>query len=220
MDYQYYYNFQSTYPHPRNEFEDYSYPMQDLNDPERNVPDDETSLTTVEQMRAKSSYFLKQDSKGNEELTKKVISAFQKNIPTEDESVVIKDIFSLFDRNGNQMAEILRGGHVKIEDGGKHYSYWKELSSARKRISSHPHKAGTDQFGIQGPWTREILFGIVEEKGQEKTFFQLERTPWAPGIQNRVGHAADAVDYFFSGKNVGPFGKSVHTDKNPIHFKY
>jgi|LakMenEpi03Aug12_release.lakeMendotaPanAssembly.Ray.scaffolds.fasta_scaffold13614_8 hypothetical protein len=168
-------------------------------------------------LRSIVGHYLKNDTNANESLTKKVLTEFHQKIPSFDESVVLTDIIYLFkERGSNHTAEILKGAHVLIGDGGAYYDRWNQLSSARERISSHKNISGTLQYGISGPWVHEILFGLVEHEGERKTFFQLEKTPWAPGLGNRIGHAIDAVDYFISGTNIGPYGKSQHTDKKPL----
>lgn len=138
-------------------------------------------------------------------------------IPTKDEHAIVKDLLALFQKQPDLLRQVLKGGHVRIDDAGDYYNSWRGLQSARARISSHPNIPGTKQYGVMGPWVHEILFGVVEDEGKTKTFFQLENTPWAEGFGNRMGHTADSIQYFVSRKNVGPYGSSVHTDKNPIH---
>lgn len=132
-----------------------------------------------------------------------------------DEAEVIQDILQLF-ADKYSFRHVLEGAHVRINDNGFYYAKWESLPSARARISSHPSVEGLDQYGIAGPISHEILFGIIEVEGVIMTFFQWENTPWAEGWKNRLGHTLDAVQYIFTRKNIGPYGTSVHTDKNPI----
>lgn len=161
--------------------------------------------------------YLNEDVKTNKTLKNKVMTTFNQTVPSIEELVVFIDIIQLLNARGvNCTAEIFRGAHIRVEDDGELYERWANLKRARKRISSHPSIKGTKQYGIEGPWVHEILFGVVEEDGKRKTFFQLENTAWSPGIANRLGHATDAIEYFFTNKNIGPYGKSDHTDKKPI----
>lgn len=153
------------------------------------------------------------------EFKKIVFSQLSNSDPTDDELSVFNAIIN-FDLSGKQMAEILKGAHVRIDDGGHLYDIWSNLSSAHERISSHPSLTGSKQYGIMGPWTHEILFGVVEDHGKHKTFFQLENTPWASGIKHRVGHTLDATKYLLTRSNIGPYGISDHVDKNPIRLHY
>ena len=136
--------------------------------------------------------------------------------PSQDEHIIVQDLLGLLKNQPELLLQVLKGGHVRLDDNGDLYTKWRGLSAARERVSSHPSLPGSKQYGVMGPWVHEILFGIVQEEGRVKTFFQLENTPWAPGVGNRMGHTADAIQYFVSRKNVGPDGSSIHTDKAPI----
>lgn len=145
-----------------------------------------------------------------------ILSKLNGSEPGTDESIILNDVLDLIEESPDLLIEILRGGHVRIDDSGHYYSKWRSLPSSHKRISSHPHIKQSDQYGLMGPWTHETLFGIVKEGDKVKTFFQLENTPWAPGIKHRLGHAKDAVKYALTKKNIGPYGESPHLDSNPI----
>lgn len=145
-----------------------------------------------------------------------------KKKPTSDELSVLRDLTSIMDRD--QLRELWKGAHIRISDGGELYKKWSELNSARSRISSHPHVPGSKQYGIQGPLTHEILFGICEnEKGEIETWIQLENTPLHAPNQNLFEtiitiamHTLDFFCYILKGKNIGPYGSSIHTDGNPL----
>lgn len=145
-----------------------------------------------------------------------LLLSLSKHEPSEEELKVLSDILS-YNPTPDQLIEIFNGGHVRLDDGGALYHKWKDLNN-HERISSHPSIPGSTQHGIMGPWVHECLFGLVEEGGQVKTFFQLENTPWTHGITNRLGHTIDAITYVATGKNVGPQGYSKHVDSNPIRF--
>ncbi len=135
-----------------------------------------------------------------------------------DEAVVMQDIWQLLAHNPSLFQKVLNGAHVRVFDNGYLYFKWEELESARKRISSHPSIPESFQYGIVGPISHEILFGIVEVDGDILTFFQFENTPWDSSLKNMVWHTMDAIQYLITGKNIGPYGRSEHTDKNPLLF--
>lgn len=174
----------------------------------------------IEQTRALKEaiiYYLSIDYNSTEELKIKVEYQFNSSSPKIDELVALIDIISLINEKGNNCtAEILKGAHIRINDGGALYQRWSSFNSVSERISSHPSLEGSKQYAIRGPWVRELLFGIVEENGTVHTFFQLEKTPWKSDLNNRLGHAIDAIEYFFTGKNIGPYGNSIHTHYRPI----
>ncbi len=142
-----------------------------------------------------------------------------KSLPVgSDEAVVMQDIWQLLAHNPSLFQKVLNGAHVRVLDNGFLYFKWEELESARARISSHPSIPGSSQYGIVGPISHEILFGIVEIDGDILTFFQFENTPWDSSLKNMVWHSMDAIQYLITGKNIGPYGRSEHTDKNPLLF--
>lgn len=142
--------------------------------------------------------------------------------PAFDELIVLKDLISLL--NEDQLVELFKGAHVCIDDEGVFYDKWSRLSTAHSRISSHPHIVGSKQYGIQGPWTHEILFGICDSnQGRVETWLQLENTPlyaydqnWVKKIIIFTKHTVDFFSYRLKGKNIGPYGESIHTDRNPL----
>jgi hypothetical protein len=133
-----------------------------------------------------------------------------------DEAVVLFDVMQLIAHRPSALRDILKGAHVRLQDNGYLFSKWEVLPEARKRISSHLSVVGVDQYGIAGPITHEILFGIVEVDGELMTFFQLENTPWSAGWRNRLGHVWDAIMYKLKNLNVGPYGNSYYLDSSPL----
>ncbi len=133
-----------------------------------------------------------------------------------DEAAVINDLLPLLASDPSFLQKVLQGAHVRINDNGNLYFQWSDLEAARERISSHPSLPDSKQYGIIGPVAHEILFGIVEVDNQILTFFQFENTPWDRSIENIVWHTMDAIQYLITSKNIGPYGRSEHTDKNPI----
>lgn len=125
---------------------------------------------------------------------------FQKN------SIFTKDV----------LEEMLKGGHLKFQDNGTLYN---ELavefnSNLQKRFSSH-NSIG-QQYSLSGPVIKEILFGVSEDKeGNRTTWIQFERHH-TKTIVELILHLVDYVMHKWTGKNIGPFGASNHTEQNPI----
>jgi hypothetical protein len=145
-----------------------------------------------------------------------LIKSLEKGVFSKTESIILNDLLARVSEK--QFIEILKGAHIRIE-GDELYQAWSKLPDTRARISSHPSVSGSVQIGVASPFSHEILFGIVSEGGKTYTFIQLENTPWATGLSNRVNHTLDAIEYIVSRCNVGPYGVSSHTDKNPIIIK-
>ncbi len=154
-----------------------------------------------------------------------------------------------------QMNELLEGGQF-MAPGRQLAEDWSSMPQSDTRRSSHhtPNgksnyesgrgMAGTPDYqtdsrrhtGTSAPFMHHLLSGTVNEKGSqsvdEKTFFQLENTPWTekadketgleskekPSKSEQAGHAWDAVQYFATGKtqNVGPYGYSSQTDPKAV----
>lgn len=147
---------------------------------------------------------------------KKLLETLSNDGITEDEALIMNALMKLL--KPEEIIEALKGAHLRLRDNGVYYQKWSGLSSARDRVSSHPAKAGSIQYGIAGPLSHEILFGIVEEKGETYTFLQLENTPWGGELKNLLRHSIDTFHYFSSGrhKNIGPYGASCYTDSYPL----
>jgi len=160
------------------------------------------------------------------------------------------------------MGEVLKGGQVMVE-GRQLAEDWNSMPQADTRRSSHHRPDGKSAYqsgrgfggtpeyqldsrrhsGISAPLVHHALSGTVTDKpadGQEpkkfdeKTFVQLEKTPWTENLDpevyggdsikdakqpkaptsEKVGHTLDAASYLLGGmkKNVGPHGKSTYTD--------
>lgn len=134
-----------------------------------------------------------------------------------DEAVIMNNLIEML--TPEALGEVLKGAHYRLIDDGFYYREWSQLKAARERISSHPSLPGSKQYGVAGPLSHEILFGIVEDKGRTCTFFQFENTPWGEGFKNRFYHTIDAMHYLSTLKtrNIGPYGKSIYTDKFPVY---
>ncbi|MFJ1269403.1 hypothetical protein ACD661_12625 [Legionella lytica] len=114
------------------------------------------------------------------------------------------------------LQEILNGGHLNWEDDGKFYE---ELvknfnSSINRRISSH-HSV-VQQYSLSYPISKEVLFGVKEDsEGRKRTWMQFEKHD-TKNLLNIILHLIDYIKYRITGKNIGPFGSSEHTDSNPL----
>ena len=109
------------------------------------------------------------------------------------------------------LIEIFKGAHVHLEDNKEIY---KILSlECDSRISSHP-SLDTQIHKSEG-FYGEFLLGTWK-KG---TWFQLEKSPFnAINPLSYITHGFDFLCYRITGMNVGPYGLSRHTDKNPMVF--
>lgn len=121
------------------------------------------------------------------------------------------------------VAEILNGAYVRIDDDGKTYDDWKQnLREKHIRLSSHASN-GETQYAVRGPVVSEFLFStrtVRQTDGSDKkvTWFQTER--YAAKSYLHGHHLYTWVLYKISGKNIGPWGKSTHTENNnPIILK-
>ncbi len=170
-----------------------------------------------------------EDTEENRALRAKVEQTFNEEIPSYNELVVLEDVVNIINEiptgsmnkqgKANLLAEILQGAHVRINDGGKLYEKWSALG-AESRISSHPSKEGSTQYGINGPWVHEVLFGVLEQDvnggPSDVTFFQLENSAFGRGFGDSILHCWDYILYKTTGDNQGPYGGSSHTDSKPI----
>jgi hypothetical protein len=132
---------------------------------------------------------------------------------------LIKGIIKNYQPTPEQISEIFSGAHVRIRDNGMAYAQWLAFQKKQTRISSHPSE--TTQYSLQGQVVSEMLFGTVKEVNEfgEELFyswFQLERHPFNKNPFNVVAHGIDYLKYKITGKNQGPYGSSIYTDKNPI----
>ena len=115
--------------------------------------------------------------------------------------------------NKHTLVEMLKGGHTRFEDDGSFYDEMLKLylPDLNKRTSSH--NSVDQQYSISGPLLKEVLFGVsIDEKtGKRTTWMQLERHH-TRSIIEFIMHIYDYLLYKWSGKNIGPFGWSVHTE--------
>lgn len=136
-----------------------------------------------------------------------------------EEAVIISDL----ERHGlqvPQLRDILRGGHVIVDDP-ELYADWRFPPVSHFRISSHHRdidKKLYPDIGMRGLVVREKLHG----RTATGTWVQLEKTPAAfgkgklPSVDD-LRHLADYVIYRITRSNVGPWGLSRWTERRPIY---
>jgi hypothetical protein len=119
-----------------------------------------------------------------------------------------------------QLRDVLRGGHVLVDDP-RLYGKWRSSKGSHARLSSHHRdidKTLYPDIGMRGHVVREKLHG----RTANGTWVQLEKTPAAFGGSKlpRVSdlkHLMDYVVYRFTGSNVGPWGLSRMTERRPMY---
>jgi hypothetical protein len=158
---------------------------------------------------------------------------------TDSGKTIIADARTL----GLDDTDLFHGSHVFLEnaegkgDGGELYRKWKELDGAESRTSSH--QSSETQYQIKvGPGDAVVLFGITPSGN---TWFQLERHPGRTGdlLEKGASGAKTGIGNLFHGdlsfddahgrdfdlykkirQNIGPFGVSPHSDRNPVHIDW
>ena len=119
-----------------------------------------------------------------------------------------------------QLRDVLRGGHVLVDDP-QLYENWRFAKTSHPRISSHHRdidKKLYPDFGMRGPVVREKLHG----RTARGTWVQLEKTPAAfgkgklPSLDD-LRHLMDYVTYRITRSNVGPWGLSRMTERHPMY---
>jgi hypothetical protein len=119
-----------------------------------------------------------------------------------------------------QLRDVLRGGHVLVDDP-QLYEKWRFAKASHPRISSHHRdidKKLYPDFGMRGPVVREKLHG----RTARGTWVQLEKTPAAfgkgklPNLDD-LRHLMDYVTYRITRSNVGPWGLSRMTERHPMY---
>ncbi|MFJ4918269.1 hypothetical protein [Streptomyces sp. NPDC088725] len=136
-----------------------------------------------------------------------------------EEAVILDDL----ERHGlqvPQLRDVLRGGHVLVDDP-RLYEKWRFAKGSHPRLSSHHRdidKTRYPDIGMRGQVVREKLHGRTEQG----TWVQLEKTPAAFGgpklpRPSDLRHLVDYVVYKFTNSNVGPWGLSRMTERHPLY---
>lgn len=136
-----------------------------------------------------------------------------------DEKKFIHDLTTKFHLDETHLTKILCGAHVRIKDNGVIYEQWEsEMASKKPRYSSHPSLPHKDQYGLEGQFVSELLFGVCrDETGDICSWFQLERNPVRFGHVLR--HMVDYAKYKWSGWNQGPYGATPETHHNALYLE-
>ena len=165
-----------------------------------------SELNIDQELKDKITYNINNHLSNETELTEEEKSVFSN-------ALVILDILKVLTSNAaEKSSEIIKGGHVMIEDDGELYKFLEDFSESR--ISSHhkENKEKDDKSFQAGEIFREFLFGQTKEG---KTWLQLEAHSTG-GIYNLLAHLIDYITYKITGKNVGQYGISDNLDSNPI----
>lgn len=155
------------------------------------------------------------------------------------------DLMQAANLKGEFAAEVLKGAHVAIKDGGRlqrvlvnNRSTDDVISiagvpicgrkSLRKRGSSHHWEekirgaAPFLEISFQAPHVfPEVMVG--KRKNNCYSWFQLEKSPLAavgprimPALPSLRGHFDDYKAYKELGRNIGPYGTSEYVDSKPL----
>jgi hypothetical protein len=119
-----------------------------------------------------------------------------------------------------QLRDVLRGGHVLVDDPDL-YEQWRFPDVSHPRISSHHRdidKSRYPDIGLRGSLVREKLHG----RTKTGTWVQLEKTPAAFGKRklpsfDDLRHLMDYLVYRVTRSNVGPWGLSRMTERRPLY---
>ena len=173
--------------------------------------------------------------------TKRVIDYLEKHKDEIDKTclIMICQLLLLTNFNYNHLKRLLKGAYFIIRDNGIFYNKWKvhskNIKSIFKHSSSHDSCNKTYRIGknkicnINGHINHnfDCVIGTIccidkhNSKSSHKhcdTWFQFEKTR-VNSIKNKLKHSIDYIQYVFTRKNIGPFGKSSYTENNPIFLK-
>jgi hypothetical protein len=140
---------------------------------------------------------------------------------------VITDLLLTTNVSIEQFYEILNGAYVVILDNKRFYKTWLKTDSKFLEFRTSSHSSNDPQFEIiMGYNKNNNIGGLLVGTSDKSTWFQLERHAFSsssPDSKLRsIGlHGLDFIAYKKSGKNIGPFGESNHTENpwNPIYVK-
>lgn len=104
--------------------------------------------------------------------------------------------------SATQQQEIRKGAYIVILDNGAFYN----THTGTTRCATE-HNSSAPVYDISGE-PGNVLVGLTRE---HHTWVQWERSRCLT-----FQHAWDWALYMWSGQNQGPYGASVHTEKNPI----
>ena len=170
----------------------------------------------------------------------KVIEYLEKHKKEIDKNcfVMLCQLLLLTNFNYNHLKKLLKGAYFIIKDNGTFYNKWKIYSKHNKNglfkhSSSHnscnkSYRIGKNKIcNINGHINHKFdcLIGTIcctkYNNNNHKhcdTWFQFEKTR-LNSIGDKLKHSIDYLQHIFTRKNIGPFGKSSYTEKNPIILK-
>ncbi|WP_330173097.1 hypothetical protein OG875_05480 [Streptomyces sp. NBC_01498] len=177
---------------------------------------DAAGAERTEQVRARVRLMIEITARAGS-YRKGLVKAAQRLSP--EEAVILADL----ERHGlqvPQLRDVLRGGHVLVDDPDL-YEDWRFAKGSHPRLSSHHRdidKTRYPDIGMRGQVVREKLHG----RTATGTWVQLEKTPAAFGgpklpRPSDLRHLVDYVVYRFTHSNVGPWGLSRMTERRPLY---
>ena len=165
---------------------------------------------------------------------KKIIDYLEKHKKKIDNScfLMLCQLLLLTNFNYEHLKKLLKGAYFIIKDNGLFYNKWKKYSKCYKSVfkNSYSHNSCKKTYrigknkicNINGDINHnyDCLIGTfcINKNNIHKycnTWFQFEKTR-LDSISNKLKHSVDYLQYVFTGKNIGPFGKSSNTEINPI----
>lgn len=142
---------------------------------------------------------------------------------------ILRDLHTMHNIKDEDLAEVLKGGHFCIKDGGQMFKQWEDaiakssqfedLTEDKKkkkhaRMSSHRSDPGFSQYGVQGPAMRELIFSRITKDDAIYTWIQAESHPTSLG--HIIRHMKSYMAYKITNMNQGPYGDSNATESKPI----
>ena len=123
------------------------------------------------------------------------------------------------------LKKALQGAHIVLNDNGSIYKQVMNLfGSDNVRYSSH-YKNKSKQYFVNFQLGKIFIHILLGHTDDGNTFFQFERSPW----NNKnvlvnlfthplmtLSHTKDFLNHKASKQNVGPTGKSSHTESSPL----
>ena len=120
--------------------------------------------------------------------------------------------------------EFLKGSHIVLFDNGDLFSklhlFYEQHDSFKKRLSLHySFYEQQFSFALHSLGVQEVLFGQAYlDTGEKITWLQAEKNS-TRGFINKFWHSIDAFIYLscLTKYNIGPYGVSSFTSKNPFY---
>ena len=168
----------------------------------------------------------------------KITKYLRKHNKTLDDTfkMVILDLLTETNFDYYMFKKILKGAYIIIKDDGYFYKKWviyhrnnlKKNNKKLEPIMSSSHHSCLNQYRLG----RGIIYDLNDDmtnvfdlligtsclytkscNKNSDTWFQLERSRLST-ITNTIAHIFDFITYSTTGRNIGPFGESEHTENN------